>query len=178
MPLLAPSGKQFSLHTLMAMSTMLSPTYGAHLRSRLQGGGGETHPESPLTQLFLSQAIQDHLQHVYDDLRGHEDLLSKDRLEKWLETVQAQLMDLDKDTYGLEQFKEVVYFNYGFEVAKAIRQEDKDISRPMSNYFISSSHNTYLSGNQLSSKSSAEAYKNVSSTPELFSCLNTNECSF
>ncbi|KAE9365530.1 PLC-like phosphodiesterase [Stipitochalara longipes BDJ] len=151
MPLLAPSGKQFSLHKLVAMSTMMSPTHGGHQSK----GDGFPH------QTYFSHAIQDHLRRVYDDVRGTEPLLTRQQFQTWLATVQDHPIELVHEEYKCEEFLQVIYMHHGFDALKDAEVEKKDLTRPLSNYFISSSHNTYLSGNQLASKSSTEAYKHV-----------------
>ena len=156
MPILVPSGKQFSLHKLMAMSTMLSPTHG---RDPLTQGNGTA--TSPTHQLYLSHAIQDHLRRVFDTLCNAEATISHDQFAAWLATTQHQSIERLKDSYKFEEFLEALYYNYVFAAMNKKHFGDKDLTKPISHYFISSSHNTYLVGNQLSSKSSTEAYTKV-----------------
>ncbi|KAL2074009.1 hypothetical protein VTL71DRAFT_7787 [Oculimacula yallundae] len=160
MPLLTPTGKQYSLHKLVAMSTLMSPTHPAHFRPLIRAGGGDATSEVPSHLLYLSHGVQEHLLRVYDELRGAEPTLSKAKFGIWLSTVQEQEeLKLDAEDYKFEQFLEAVYYNRGFEAIKEVKE--KDLTKPLSNYYVSSSHNTYLSGNQLMSKSTTDAYKSV-----------------
>jgi phosphatidylinositol phospholipase C delta len=162
MTLLTPSGKHFSIHKLMAMSTMMSPPpHNAGDRASKQGPGDEALLEDASHHLYLSHAIQGHLERVYKKLCGENSTLPKQDLLSWLENTQYQKIELQKDSYLFQEFMEEVYFNNGFQITKPIPPE-KDLTKPISNYFISSSHNTYLTGNQLSSRSTTDAYKNVS----------------
>lgn len=120
----------------------------------------------PAHQLYLSHAFQDHLERVYNQLCDGNSTLSHEKFVSWMENTQRQSIEnqvAQKQTYTFQEFLETVYFNEGFEILKQPSQ-DKDLSKPISNYFISSSHNTYLTGNQLSSRSTTDAYKNVSET--------------
>jgi phosphatidylinositol phospholipase C, delta len=105
--------------------------------------------------------MQDHLRRVYDEVRGKEPILGRQQFETWLAAVQDQPIELEKEEYKCEEFLQIIYMHHGFDSMKEVDVRNKDLTRPLSNYFISSSHNTYLSGNQLSSRSSTEAYRYV-----------------
>ncbi|KIW10083.1 hypothetical protein PV08_11043 [Exophiala spinifera] len=65
---------------------------------------------------------------------------------------------LQRDFVSMHDF--LVYMASGAADALALPKVS-DLSRPLSDYFINSSHNTYITGNQLTSKASVEPYRNA-----------------
>ncbi|KXX79456.1 hypothetical protein MMYC01_203722 [Madurella mycetomatis] len=129
--------------------------------SHQAGGGlsGKAHIVRTLEGPILS-----HLQNIYAAHGGSGKTWDPARLTAFVKGVQQ-----DSDA----EFPAELTSGKGWDLDTFLRYmkssvtsviappEEQDLTWPLSSYFISSSHNTYLTGNQLSSDSSADAYKNV-----------------
>lgn len=124
----------------------------------------------------LAPVIQNKIDALFYDLCGGHGYkyIQRGVLVSFLEDVQgeeaaavmAMLDDGHKQKYNSNEFREVLMAGFGCDALERPEGYEKDLGRPITNYFISSSHNTYLLGNQFTSCSSPEAYRNVS-----FHCL-------
>ena len=153
---------------LVDTTTLFSPTDGGFHRD--VNGKGPTLTGFNVRKLPpLMPAVKKQLERIFSELcglrigRSSSQQLSREKLEAFLKTTQGGLVaPLELEKYTFEQFLEVWYSHYRSAV-RPIECDKKDLSKPISNYFISSSHNTYALGNQLYGENSAEAYRKVGS---------------
>lgn len=113
---------------------------------------------------LLKESTHRHIEAIFASLRGRTgDYITRDRLQEFLIGTQGGLVrPLDKDIYTLGDFVYVWLHDYSAALRPAGMMPPKDLSKPITNYFISSSHNTYIGlGNQLNGEVSADAYRNV-----------------
>ena len=124
----------------------------------MQAGGGATATRLESRVLSsVSATILSYLKAIVDGQRG----LTLDQLEEienYKEAGVGESSAVDNRKLDLKQFLEYMTSSK----ANAMAPPEKiDLNFPISSYFISSSHNTYLSGNQLYGDANTEAYTNV-----------------
>ncbi|KAI0163500.1 PLC-like phosphodiesterase [Pestalotiopsis sp. NC0098] len=128
-----------------------------------QAGGGQPSGEKQ-TIKNLNPSLLKHLEQVFNRHAGPKKTWTKDQVIAFLHHVQAdRVNDPSGDIATKEELDWSGFLQYmTSDAANALAPPlDEDFSWPLSSYFISSSHNTYLTGNQLYSDSSTDAYKNV-----------------
>ncbi|KAH0443365.1 phosphatidylinositol-specific phospholipase C [Colletotrichum camelliae] len=150
--------------TATATQPTVAPTATGTSTPEAGGGASEHHR----TVKSLNESVLPHLTKIFnvhaskDDQKWH-----KEQIASFVKNVQA-------DEEALEHLKAIEgvsdqeldfngFLGYMTSSHSAITRPaaETDLTYPLSSYFISSSHNTYLTGNQLYSESSTHAYKNV-----------------
>lgn len=129
----------------------------------VQAGGGASASHSVLRKVeTFSSTILSQLKAI----ASGERTLCSDQLQELQGQAPAEPI---KDGPGKEKVDLVMFLDYmTSENANAMLPADElDLSYPISSYFISSSHNSYLSGHQLWGEASAEVYRNVSTRTSL-----------
>lgn len=120
----------------------------------------------------LESSIRQALKRLYDQLKGPDKTLSASDLaffvkEEQKETSASCLKQISAGgTYTFPEFCDF-WYEHASHSKRPLDLDKVDFSKPMSNYFINSSHNTYIGeGDQVSGVVSTEQYRKVSRTPK------------
>ena len=112
----------------------------------------------------VSPTILGHVKTIFNAVSGGDNGLDGSEAARFLEAVQgldvsqARSVFPDRDVLSLHEFLQYITSP---EFSAMGPPPVEALSYPISNYFVSSSHNTYLLGNQLFGQSSTDGYKIV-----------------
>lgn len=113
----------------------------------------ETQTPTPLDAFHST--VDTHLQNIYESLSAQH--ISKDDFFNHIQRDGSASDGVDPLS-SLDAFRAFMKD----PACRALRPaKEMDLSAPISDYYVSSSHNTYLTGNQLYSDAAASAYTSV-----------------
>ncbi|ORC88465.1 phosphoinositide-specific phospholipase C [Trypanosoma theileri] len=144
------------------------------MMATVEASGGSVK-YAPLEKIYFELTRLNELEYVFRGITGPgRDNMTKEEFLAFLRDSQGENMEADHDDMMLQAVgcidsSGIDLNNFLFFLANSrfnsIVDPEKvfkvyhDMNQPICNYFINSSHNTYLTGDQLTSKSSTRMYK-------------------
>lgn len=89
------------------------------------------------------------------DPMGHDDIATSNFVRDFIQDIER---DVQEPYFTVNEFLDFLFSKQNDLWDRNCDKIYMDMKQPMANYWISSSHNTYLTGDQFSSESSTEAY--------------------
>ncbi|KAF5018500.1 hypothetical protein F66182_9505 [Fusarium sp. NRRL 66182] len=142
--------------------TNISKTIAQDMAQQLKAGGGASEVARSLSN--VDPVVSQQLVKLFESLADKDDgTWSKERIHSFIKETQqddpspSPAVDqlLARDSLDVKGF---IAWMTSSHAAATTPPKPQDLSYPLASYFISSSHNTYLTGNQLSSDSSTRPY--------------------
>ena len=158
----ANKGPPRSPITVMAPS-VTTTTEPAELKG--PAGSGLASERAQKSKVVLSPELKSHIREIIRQYSRGKDTFSPHEFADFLRSSQGAITDEAYEKLELPikgdvtaDLLEEYLLSSGNEAVKITEQ---DLSRPLNEYYVSSSHNTYLIGNQVAGEASVEGYISV-----------------
>ncbi|XP_066498641.1 1-phosphatidylinositol 4,5-bisphosphate phosphodiesterase delta-1a isoform X2 [Hoplias malabaricus] len=162
-------------HFMRQINTEVDDTYAAMLFEKCDTSKSGTLEGEEIKQFYELLTSRQEINEIYGKYAQTDGLMSADDLLNFLRTEQRESVTLEDAERLIEKYEpnltaklntlltkdgflRCLTHTEGCILNPAHKQVYQDMSRPLSHYFISSSHNTYLMEDQLKGPSSTEAY--------------------